>query len=426
MRTIILLLILLLPITALAQDNILEVSVNNNQPYIGELITYSVKFTSTLDLVNAQIQLPQFVGFAQQPSQPKLSNETINNVVFNVIQQDILLYANVEGELTINPTTLIVPDTPFQSGTQLDGEITLVNVRPLPSNAPETFTQAVGQFDMRVSLEPPIIQAGEPNLLTIILTGTGNFEQITELPLRLPDNWEIFERPSRLDNSNPRLQSKTFEYQFFTNETGNIAIPVILFTYFDPLTESYKTITEETGSVTVEGDVGSQNLSDNSIQSSNRLDIKLMSTQPTSVMPPISFWILWLIPPAVVFVLMLLRLGNRPTPETTSSTKIKYSKPFTMVTQQLTHAKEQSPKEAHQIVGYTIVQYLSEIYRQDVEISQIPSLVSDLSTPLQQRILTCLEQAQAGQYAPITRADANKLLRRTYKTLQLVEQEQGK
>ena len=66
---------------------------------------------------------------------------------------------------------------------------------------------------------------------------------------------------------------------------------------------------------------------------------------------------------------------------------------------------------------------LLEKYKKEITADELSATISNLPVNLQQRILVCLEQAQAGQYAPITPEDAEKLIRRTYKTLQLLEEE---
>lgn len=224
-----------------AQNETVNVSSTTTQPYVGQLFTYTVTYTSTDDLSQAQIQLPDFFGFSQYPNPTTISVQTENSLSFNVIEQTITLYATRVDNLVIEPTSINLPETPFQSGKVIESIPITINVLALPEDTPDTFTGAVGQFDMSVALESPIIQAGEPNLFSLSITGSGNFDQIISPPLQLPDTWEVFERPIISSNTNQKVQTKTFQYQIFTDQTGNTAIPAILFTFFDPLTASYKT-----------------------------------------------------------------------------------------------------------------------------------------------------------------------------------------
>jgi|GEM_PF-3058184 len=419
------LLLLFTSFVATAQDNVLDVNISNPQPYIGEVITYTIRFTSSLDLSNVQIQPPSFIGFAQQPNTPTLSTSPANNVILNVVEQDFTLYANQTGGLLIDPTTIIIPESPFQSGIEVTGETLSLNVLSLPEGAPDTFTGGVGQFDINVAIDKPTVQAGEPNLLQIAITGIGNFSQLNAPQLDLPPNWEVFESSSSTVNTTTNLQTKTFEYQFFANQSGNISIPSILFTYFDPITASYQTIVGEAGTFDIEGEFAS-NQSNNTVQSTNRLTLKPMSDRPEAIIPSNLFWLLWLIAPVLALSIFVVRTLTRPRQTPTAQTTRRQSKSLQTVTTQLSKARQSDPNQAYAIVQQTILHYLSAKYKQDVTLDNLSHMITNLPANLQQRLNVCMEQARSGQYAPVTQEDAEKLIRRTYKTLQLVEEQRIK
>jgi len=422
---VIILLILTTPVFTYAQENAVSVSLSNPQPYLGELFTYTVSFTSTLDITNTQVQLPPFIGFAQQPTQTRLSTETINGTSYNVFKQEITLYGNRDGDFVFEPAIIIVPDTPFQAGITVQSNPTTITVVPLPADKPDTFTNAVGQFDISVSLEPPIIQAGDPNLFSITITGSGNFDQITSPQLRLPDTWEVLPRPALFDDSSQRVQSKTFPFQIFPDQTGNVTIPAIIFTFFDPLVASYKTITSQDIAFTVDGEFIVQDQGSSNRAGTRQLPLKPMSGQSSTILPATGFWILWGVPPLVVLIISLVQFVSRPRQEQPRRTR-KQSRVLQTAIVQLTQAQQQSPNQIYSIVEQTIIQYIAEAYRQEVSSAkQVMTVISDLPEILQERTYACLEQAQSGQYAPVTQDDANKLLRRTYKTLHLIEEERS-
>jgi len=421
-RLILLVTIFILTSIASAQEHTLDVTVSNPQPYIGEVITYTITLTSPFDLSEAQIRTPSFIGFAQQPAGLNQSTTPSNSVILNVIEQDIILYANQIGNLLINPTTIIVPESPFQNGFEVTSNPITITVQPLPDNAPETFTGGVGQFDMSVSIEPPIVEAGEPNTVRIAITGVGNFSQISSPPLRLPDTWEVFERPPATVSAGGNIETKTFEYQFFASQTGNLDLPAVLFTFFDPLTESYRTVSDDVEAVTVEGEFPtSQTVTEQS--NSSRLALKPMTDTPDSQLPPNTFWLLWLIAPLIAIFLMFTRIISRSSRTQQAKSAPKQSKPLRIVSTQLGQARQSEPNQAYRIVEQTILQYLSTRYQQEVRPSNTPDVITDLPDRIQQKVKICLEQSQTGQYAPVTREDANKLIRRTYKTIQLIEEQ---
>ena len=422
---VIIFLVLASPIFTYAQENTVRIDLSNPQPYLGELFTYTVTFTSSLDINNTQVELPSFVGFAQQPTLTRLSTETINGTVYNAYKQEITLYGNRVGDFVLEPAIITVPDTPFQSGVTTQSNTTTVSIASLPANAPDTFTNAVGQFDISVSLEPPIIQAGDPNLFTIAITGSGNFDQISSPSLRLPATWEVFPRPALFTNSNQRVQTKSFPYQIFPDQTGQVTVPAIIFTFFDPLSASYKTITSQDIAFTVDGEFIAQDQTSSNLAGTRQIPLKSMTGQSSKILPATGFWILWGIPPLVVLIISLTQFASRPRQEQPQSRR-KQSRILQRAITQLTQAQEQTPNQIYSIVEHTIIEYIAQAYQQDINsANQVMLVISDLPEIIQERTMTCLEQAQSGQYAPVTQSDANKLLRRTYKTLQLIEEERS-
>lgn len=404
-----------------AQDDDLQVSINKTTPYLGESISYTIQFTSTRELTNTQIDLPEFVGFAQEPSSASLSQVTENGTLTNIVTQTVNLYSNQVGELIIPPTRVIIPDTPFAEGIQVDSNTIAVNVLPLPPDAPDTFSGAVGQFDISTIIELPVIQAGNPNTLKISIMGAGNFEQFTSPIPEFPATWEIFERPTTYYNSSASLQSIIFEYQFFSNQTGSNTIPATRFTFFDPISQSYKTIYSNPLTFIVEGEFTAQNQLSQSPLPNNQLPLKLMQSDPASIIPASTFWLLWIIAPIIAFIIFLMRFASQF--NMSANPKISKSQLQNQALAQLTQARKQPPTLAYQIVEQTILQYLSQKYNQDINTqSQLDNILTYLPIELQKQVLACIEQAQSGQYAPVSQNDTEQLLRRTYKTIQQIEE----
>ena len=119
-------------------------------------------------------------------------------------------------------------------------EPTQVTIKSLPTEGrPASFGGAVGRFDMEASIQPQEVAAGEPVTLMIRITGQGNFESISMPSLNPGDDFRRYD---------PKLiaaggDHKVFE-QVFIPRTDKIAeIPVVEFSYFDPASARYETIT---------------------------------------------------------------------------------------------------------------------------------------------------------------------------------------
>ena len=52
------------------------------------------------------------------------------------------------GPITVEPARLIIPGGFFSSGTELQTQPVVVDIKPLPANAPASFNGAVGQFTL--------------------------------------------------------------------------------------------------------------------------------------------------------------------------------------------------------------------------------------------------------------------------------------
>lgn len=121
-----------------------------------------------------------------------------------------------------------------------------VNVRPLPTeNQPETFSGAVGQFNMAVTVDNQSTRVGEPIMLSLKLSGQGNFDRIQGLKLPKTENWRNYPPESVFepDESQPLKGAKRFDYVFIPEKPGTLEIPEISFSFFDPKVEKYIELT---------------------------------------------------------------------------------------------------------------------------------------------------------------------------------------
>lgn len=411
-----------------AQDNPrideIKVTISNATPYLGQQLIYTVTYYAPAEATNIQLQLPDFVGFAQKNQPISQTSQQIENQQASLIQQQVLLHPNLEGTQIINPATINIPETPFQAGQMLVSDPISLTVQALPPNPPDTFTGAVGQFDLSTSLDKAEGQSGEPITLEITLTGSGNFDQILSPSHRLPNNWQISSRPPHYQDINAQVQSKNFYWQFIPNQIGELSLPAIIFSYFDPNSASYRTLTSNPLSLTISGEAF-QALS-TSQRPSEQIPLKpITSIQTDNPIPDLFFWLLWLIVP-ILFIIIILVQSTRN--RGTSSTP-KRSQALQLVMQYLSQAQQSDANTAYRLIGQGITSYLNQIYRTDTEalsLNEVKQLIRNLSPDLQKRLITCLEQADAGQYAPITKQDAQSLLRQTFDTLKQIENEVSK
>ncbi|MGH7943915.1 MAG: BatD family protein, partial [Opitutaceae bacterium] len=120
-----------------------------------------------------------------------------------------------------------------------------MQVRALP-NAPSGFSGAVGQFKLTSKVVPVKAAVGEPVTWTLELTGTGNWPEIAGLPARdVSNDFQVVQPKAK----RTPVEGKLFEVALAEDvvlvptKAGSYALGPVNFTYFDPRSGSYKTIT---------------------------------------------------------------------------------------------------------------------------------------------------------------------------------------
>jgi BatD DUF11 like domain len=138
--------------------------------------------------------------------------------------------------------------------TLLKSEPVTIDVKPLPPNAPPSFSGAVGNFTMNVEAKPKEVQVGDPITLTSTIAGRGNFDRMNAPGIEDEHGWHKYPPSSKFsqDDDVGISGSKTFEMVLTPNERKQ-AVPSMVFSYFDPLKENYVTLRSNAIPVRVEG-----------------------------------------------------------------------------------------------------------------------------------------------------------------------------
>ncbi len=126
----------------------------------------------------------------------------------------------------------------------------MIDVQPLPAGAPAGFSGAVGQFDLRATLQPSAGVAFEPMTLQLAVSGKGSFDRVALAGLPASSRWKSY--PPRAvpppANGAP-VAGKVFEQAVVPQTSGDVALPPIAFSFFDPDQRRY--VTRSTAALTV-------------------------------------------------------------------------------------------------------------------------------------------------------------------------------
>lgn len=129
-----------------------------------------------------------------------------------------------------------------------------LTVRPLPTPAPATFAGAVGEFQLTSRVVPETAEVGEPVTWTLELTGTGNWPDIPGLPARQASNtFRVVQPDAKREIPEGRLfeGSITEDVVLIPTQAGDFELGPVTWTYFDPLTGSYQSVSTPATTLTV-------------------------------------------------------------------------------------------------------------------------------------------------------------------------------
>lgn len=271
----------------LASENVhLVAEVSNSNPYLSEAITvtYKLYVSNEVSITSnwREIDTPKYADFWSQNIDSR-GNYKIYEGQFRgenyryVVLRTTVLYPQKTGKLTIEPLTLDVPIDVRSNRRDLFGRYLMtrvnktisagnriIDVKPLPQEGkPINFTGAVGDFEFEVTSNKTQIDANESMELSVKVSGTGNLKLFDLPSLKLPSSLEVYE-PTRADEITTQRTgmrgSMVENYTVVPQFKGTYPIRPISFSYFNPKTATYSTISSKELIVDVEnGPVSAEN-----------------------------------------------------------------------------------------------------------------------------------------------------------------------
>ena len=225
----------------------IRASVDNDRPYLGQQITYSLRIYQSKDAnlssVRVRYNAPGFAGFwnSQQTRQDEYE-ETIGSSEYRVVDVQTVLFASIVGASSIEPAVLEVSTGTSGTPGRLESEAVAVEVRPLPVPEPEGFTGAVGSFEVSASADATESKLNEPVTLTVRISGEGNIEGLPDPDWPEFAGWRVVESPVSIESRVVAGQItgiRTYEIVLIPEKAGVLTIPEIRYPYFDPALERY-------------------------------------------------------------------------------------------------------------------------------------------------------------------------------------------
>lgn len=262
-----------------ASENVhLVAEVSNSNPFLNEAITVTYKLYVSHDVsITSQwreIDTPKYADFWSQnidnQNNYKVMDGKYNGQDYRyVILRTTVLYPQKTGKLEIEPLTLDIPIDVQGNRRDIFGRRVMqrvnktisagkrsIDVKPLPlAGRPDSFNGAVGDFQFDVTTNKTKLDANESLQLDVKISGKGNLRLFTAPSVKLPSSLEVYE-PERSEkvttNMNGMQGSITDIYTIVPQFKGTYPIQSLSFSFFDPKTEKYRTITSQEFTIEVE------------------------------------------------------------------------------------------------------------------------------------------------------------------------------
>lgn len=224
--------------------------------YVGEQLIYALEVYERLPFPNIQLRaLPGFPDFwSEELPDGEMRTESVAGTGYRVhpgLRR--ALFPQRAGTLTIS-----APEVSVGMRRRVGGRATTVEVLPLPSEGrPAGFSaNNVGLYTIAAKVDRAKVKQGEPFTLTITIAGTGNIRVID------PGAWPELDGLRRYD---PKVEThasvgaqlggdQVYEFLIIPERSGALQVPVHSFSFFDPATARYQTVSTQPIEIMVAGD----------------------------------------------------------------------------------------------------------------------------------------------------------------------------
>lgn len=445
----------------------------------GEEIVISYKIYTLVPVSEYQVdKFPSSQGFwveeLDNQLTPTLEKEVIDGKTYQVATlRKVLVYPQKSGTLNINPMGLEVVahlqtgtsrrqrvstgdpffdaffNDPFFSHTtpvfervnkKLKTNALSIQVEELPQSD-ESFLGAVGQFDISSSIDTSFCRTNEAITLSYTISGKGNLTLIENLKLALPDEFEVYE-PNITDDISRTAAgqsgSRTFQYIIIPRVEGNYSIPALNFTYFDPESGEYKTVTTQSYELKIE-----KGKNDNKFmeQMSERekyrnmsiTDVFVSKNKKDGVLIPVfsSFGLYISIFVLLLALFVLIRMTTKQLKQKEDVVGLKLKKANKVAMKRLKKAamylRENRKDEFETEIGQALWSYLSDKFKiavSDLSLENIEKVMSDngLEDVIKQNTIKTLNDCEFIRFSQSKENDKHReLYEQTMKTITDIE-----
>jgi hypothetical protein len=455
----------------LGKNLFLREVIDKDNVYQGQQIVLTYRIYTRVNLLQSQMdKLPDLTGFfneetktiaQQQNQQVTWRIENYKGQKYNVADiKQVILYPEHAGNITIDPfqmtfiASVPVPSSdPFE---QMFGGSTnevkypakspavVVHVKPLPdAGKPAGYSGAIGMFTITAGLDKNHIKANEPLNYKVKVTGSGNIKLLKNLNTGFPVDFEKYD-PKIADTTQTGglSGSRTYTYLLIPRHGGNYTIEPLKFSYFNPATGKYVTLT--TAAFPVKVDKGATENNVTALAGANKQDVKLLdkdiryiktgdadlSKPGDSFFGSAGYYLLVLLGPVLCFAAFSYRNYTRKI--NSDVIAVKSRKASKMAAKHMANAQTElqagNKKTFYEAVFKGLYGYLSDklnISAADLNREVIAANLKSksVSEGVIKQLLETLDLCEMARYAPVTNIAENEVFEKAKGIIDNIENE---
>ena len=288
---------------------------------------------------------------------------------------------------------------------------------------PASFTGAVGKFSVDTSIDKTEIKQGESTELAFKVSGSGNLQLVNLPKITSPPGLELYE-PERKDNIKVNAKGMRGSvkniYTLVGQNAGKFPLSPIQFSYFDPDTASYKTLSTDEIVVNVEKTTNSISSNNDETTEINKqtpvnkisgvssfkfikLETELKPIESKSFFKSTTYWILALSPIGLALGSLFFFLMSKNRPQEQNAIAKKTQK---LAKKYLSEAKKNldDPNQFYQSLEMALYNFLKaklKISTSDITKQSVAQKLTEsgVSTENKDRFIALLSKCERARYA---------------------------
>ncbi|MEN0003759.1 MAG: BatD family protein [Bacteroidota bacterium] len=228
--------------------------------WVGQQLILDYKLYTTVDVESYNVlEESGYQGFFPQEIRrhdSRTKTEVLEGVQYTTkVLKRVALFPQQTGELMIDPILLQVGVSkggnrarrsllfnPNVKRVNIQSEPVALNILPLPAASPESFTGAVGDYQVSSRISRATVTTDDVVSVRLTVQGAGDLKRIQAPPLNVPEGLELYD-PKVIDeglyeSAGTLVGKKEFEYLILPKQSGTYQLQP-QFAFFDPDSSRY-------------------------------------------------------------------------------------------------------------------------------------------------------------------------------------------